>query len=172
MGLARRAPSAGHTQGWAFVVLEGPDETRVFWEHDAHPDWLAQPTHPGLLRAPVIVLPLANRQVYVDRYAESDKQGGESKSSGPSAWDMPYWLVDVAFATMLLLLGATEEGLGALFFALHAEPSALLGALGVPTGWRPLGGVALGWPGRDQRPSASGSRGRRPAAETVHRGRW
>ena len=167
--LARRAPSAGHTQGWAFVVLEGPEQTRVFWEHDADPLWLAQPVHPGLLRAPVIILPLANRQVYVDRYAEADKQ---VTPGGPSEWDMPYWLVDTAFATMLLLLGATDEGLGALFFALHAEPSALLATLGVPTGWRPLGGVALGWPAPGQRPSTSARRGWRPVDQIVHRGGW
>ena len=47
--LARRAPSAGHTQGWAFVVLEGHEQTGRFWSTDADPAWLAQPDHPGVL---------------------------------------------------------------------------------------------------------------------------
>jgi nitroreductase len=169
LALARRAPSAGHTQGWAFVVLEGADQTAAFWAHDADAAWLDQPTHPGLLRAPVIVLPLASRQAYVERYAEPDK--GSSRG-GPDVWDVPYWLVDTAFATMLLLLAAAEEGLGALFFALHADPSKLLAALGVPPGWQPLGAVALGWPAADRPPSTSAGRGLRPAGEVVHRGRW
>ncbi len=139
---ARRAPSAGHTQGWAFVVLEGAEQTAMFWSHDADPAWLADPNHPGLLRAPVIIVPLASEAAYVERYAEADKRAG----GGPEVWDVPYWLVDTAFATMVLLLAATDEGLGALFFALHAEPAGLLGALGVPDGWQPLGAVALGWP--------------------------
>jgi nitroreductase len=29
---ARRAPSAGHTQGSAFLVLEGPEQTAAFWD--------------------------------------------------------------------------------------------------------------------------------------------
>ncbi|MDQ6837011.1 MAG: nitroreductase family protein [Actinomycetota bacterium] len=167
---ARRAPSAGHTQGWAFVVLEGAQQTATFWTHDADPSWLARPTHPGLLRAPVIIVPLANEAAYVKRYAEADKQG--IGRPGPTTWDIPYWLVDTAFATMVLLLGATEEGLGALFFALHADPSGLLGALGVPEGWQPLGAVALGWPGPARRPATSAMRGARPVDQVVHRGGW
>ena len=72
LALATRAPSAGNTQGWAFVILEG-DETAAFWQHEAESSWLAHPSHPGLLNAPVIVLPLASRQSYVDRYSEADK---------------------------------------------------------------------------------------------------
>ena len=30
-------------------------------------------------------------------------------------WVVPYWYVDAAFATMTLLLGATEAGIGAAF---------------------------------------------------------
>lgn len=170
LSLARRAPSAGHTQGWAFVVLEGPEQTSRFWRHDADPAWLAQPTHPGLVRAPVVIVALANRQAYVDRYAEADKQG--RPEAGPAGWDVPYWLVDAAFATMVLLLAAADEGLGALFFTLHRDPSRLLAALGVPAGWQPLGALAIGRPAADQRPSASASRGRRPAAEVIRRGHW
>ena len=168
---ARRAPSAGHTQGWAFVVLEGREQTRRFWELDADPAWLAAPTHPGLLRAPVIVLPLASRDAYLARYSEADKVA--AGRLGPEGWPAPYWLIDTAFATMLLLLGAVEEGLGALFFALHAPPASTLRALGVPVGWEALGAVALGWPAAGRAaPSASATRGRRPDEEVVHRGGW
>ena len=37
---------------------------------------------------------------------------GEDAAAGGSAWPVPYWLVDTAFATMLMLLTATDAGLG------------------------------------------------------------
>src|SRR5579862_1927971 len=70
---ALRAPSAGFSQGFAFVVLEGPEQTQVFWAHVSQSGWRARPSWPGLLRAPVIILPLAHKQAYLDRYAEDDK---------------------------------------------------------------------------------------------------
>jgi len=167
--MATHAPSAGNTQGWAFVVLED-DGTALFWEHEAESSWLAHPSHPGLLNAPVIILPLASKPSYLERYAEPDKAklGGRRVAD----WAVPYWLVDTSFATMLLLLGLTQEGLGSLFFALQKPAGPLLEALGVPDGWEPLGAVAIGWPSADDRPSTSANRPRKPLAEVVHRGRW
>lgn len=172
LAAATRAPSAGNSQGWAFVVLQG-DETEVFWDHQARPSWRAHPSHPGLLRAPVVVLPLGNRAHYVDRYAEADKAGSvPAASQRVDAWQVPYWLVDTAFATMLLLLAAADEGLGALFFALRHDWAPLADALGIPEGWDPIGAVALGWPSADDRPATSAGRGRRPVWQVVHMGRW
>ena len=169
LALATRAPSAGNTQGWAFVVLEGPDTMR-FWRHAADSSWLAHPSHPGLLNAPVIVLPLASQASYLERYAEPDKSSpGRNQAA---EWAVPYWFVDTAFATMLLLLGLAEEGLGALFFALRKPSGPLLEELGVPEGWEPLGAVALGWPSPDDKPSTSSGRPRKTIAEVMHRGGW
>jgi nitroreductase len=169
LGMATHAPSAGNTQGWAFVVLED-DETALFWQHEAESSWLAHPSHPGLLNAPVIVLPLASKQSYLERYSEPDKASVGARRV--TDWAVPYWLVDTSFATMLLLLGLAQEGLGSLFFALQRPAGPLLRALGVPDGWEPLGAVAIGWPSSDDRPSTSASRPRKPSAEVVHRGRW
>jgi nitroreductase len=163
---ARRAPSAGHTQGWDWLVLEGPAQTGRFWAFDADPEWRAAPDHPGLLQAPVVIVPLAHAGAYTDRYAEADKAGRRDH------WPMPYWLTDTAFATMLLLLGAVDEGLGALFFALHRDPAATMAAFGVPDDRRPLGAVVLGWPDPDDRPGSSSRRPRRPVEDQVHRGGW
>jgi nitroreductase len=168
--LARRAPSAGQAQGWAFVVLEGPEQTRRFWSADADPAWLAGPDHPGVLRAPVLVLPFYSRQAYLERYARPDKAAAGLDVE--ARWPAPYWLIDAAFATMILLLGAEEAGLGALFFRLHGDPAHLRTELGVPEGWEALGVVALGWPmtGEEGRPRTQ--RPLRPLAEVVHRGGW
>lgn len=169
LGTATRAPSAGFTQGWSFVVLEGPDTER-FWRHTLPAAERPSFRWPGLLRAPVLVLPLASRQAYLDRYAEPDKAGaGLEEEDG---WPVPYWQVDCAFATMLLLLAAVDAGLGALFFAIFRGEDDVLADLGVPGDHRPLGAVALGHPAADDRPSASLARGRRPLSEVVHRGGW
>ena len=167
--LATHAPSAGNTQGWAFIVLED-DETGLFWQHEADSSWLAHPSHPGLLNAPVIILPLASKPSYLERYAEPDK--AKVGARRVTDWAVPYWLVDTSFATMLLLLGLAQEGLGSLFFALQKPAGPLLEALGVPDGWEALGAVAIGWPSPDDKPSTSAGRPRKPPAEVVHRGRW
>ena len=170
LGNAQRAPSAGFSQGWAFVVLEGPDQTGTFWESTADEWWRADPNWPGLLRAPVIILPLAHKQTYLDRYSEPDKirfgLGDERK------WPVPFWLVDTAFATMAMLLTAADVGLGALFFGIARGEQELLTGLGVPGGHQAIGAVALGWPAGDDRPSGSLKRGRRPGRDVVHRGHW
>lgn len=169
LALALRAPSAGKSQGWAFVVLEGP-QTATFWEHQAEPSWLAHPSHPGLVQAPVLVLPFASKEKYLERYSEPDKAA--MGPEGVERWQVPYWLVDTAFATMLLLLGLTQEGLGAVFFALRLPPGPLLAQLAVPEGWQPLGALAVGWPSPEDTPSTSARRPRRPWDDVVHRGSW
>jgi len=167
---ATRAPSAGFTQGWAFVVLEGPEQTERFWRHTLPRHERAGFRWPRLLDAPVIVLPLSSRQAYLERYAEPDKAGAGLHDE--EAWPVPYWDVDCGFATMLLLLAAVDEGLGALFFGIFRGEDGLLAGLGVPPSCRPIGAVALGHPAGDDAPSASLSRGRRPLHDVVHRGGW
>ena len=70
---ALRGPSAGFTQGSELLVLEGPEETTRYWD-------ACFPVHrrsgfrwPGVLQAPLLIVPLASREAYLDRYAESDK---------------------------------------------------------------------------------------------------
>lgn len=168
---ARSAPSAGHTQGWAFLVLEG-EEKEQFWQLDSDAAWRSSDQGRGLMAAPTVVVPLVSESVYRDRYAEADKRPALG-AGGPDRWQTPYWLVDGSFATMLLLLGVTAEGLGALFFALHGPQRRTLSAFGVPPEWTALGAIALGWPKRQGEPAgASARRGRRPFSEVVHRGRW
>ena len=170
LGAAIRAPSAGFTQGWAFVVLEGRAQTERFWRHTLPAGRREGFRWPGLLRAPVLVLPLASKEAYLSRYREPDKAG--AGLGDESAWPVPYWQVDCAFATMLLLLAAVDAGLGALFFGIFRGEEALLRDLGVPGDHRPIGAVTLGHPADDDERSASLARGRRPLHEVVHRGGW
>lgn len=169
--LASRAPSAGKTQGWHLVVLEGT-ATQRFWDVTLPAARRDRFGFPGLLDAPVIALPLADPAAYVTRYAESDKRA-TGLGVGTDAWPVPYWTVDASMAVMTLLLAAEDAGLGALFFGVFHGEVALRAALGIPPGLDLLGAIALGHPdARGARPGRSAARVRRPTAEIVHRGGW
>lgn len=170
LDLANRAPSAGNSQGWHFVVLEGPDQTRRFWDITLSTERRASFRWPGLLRAPVLVLPLADADRYLSRYSEPDK-ATTGLGGGEEAWPVPYWVVDTSFATMTLLHAVVDEGLGALFFGIFRNEEALLGELDIPEGLRPIGAVAIGHPAPDE-PGRSEGRPRRPLDEVVHRDGW
>jgi nitroreductase len=171
LDLARRAPSAGFSQGVEFLVLEGPQQTAQYWDV-AFPDPEARARFrwQGLFRAPVLVLPMTSAAPYVERYAEPDK-AATGLGTGPEAWPVPYWLVDAGMATQILLLAAVDEGLGALLFGIFRHEDEVLRAFGAPQGYRPVGVVAIGHPAPDE-PGRSASRRRRPLTEVVHRGRW
>ena len=172
---ARRTPSAGFTQGLDWIVLSGPEQTRVFWDCTLPTEERATFRWPGLLTAPVIVLPLADRRAYVDRYAEPDK-AKSGLGEGADRWPVPYWDVDAAMAAMALLYAVVNAGLGALFFGIFRHEAKLLAELGVPDGVRPVGAIAIGHPtdeGRTKRRQGSPSRRvRRPLDEMIHHGRW
>jgi nitroreductase len=168
---AVRAPSAGFSQGWDFVVCRLPADVDRFWaattEPGAEPDsWLR-----GLRTAPVLVVCLSDQERYLRRYAEPDKGWDEADRDARLAhWPVPYWDVDTGMAAMLLLLAAVDEGLGACFFGVPAERhAAVLEALGAPADRRVVGVVSLGHAAPDRR-SPSLRRGRRPLAEHTHDG--
>jgi nitroreductase len=170
LDLARRGPTAGHSQGVDFIVLEGSEQTARLWEIPRARDyWEAR--FPEVVAAPVLVIPIADQAAYLRRYSEPDKAAANRQEA--SAWPVPYWLTDTAMATMILLLAAVNAGLGAVFFSLP-EPveGALLQRLGVPDGLTPIGVVALGHV-KDARPTGSATtRARRPFADVIHRGGW
>ena len=164
---ALRAPSAGHTQGWAFLVFEGADETSRFWDVAFPAERRATFRWPGLFRAPVVIVPLSSMETYLDRYAESDK-GWTDRD--PARWPVPYWHIDTGFAALLMLLTAVDADLGALFFGIF-RPDEFRDAFGVPDSYTPIGAIALGYPAPDE-PSPSLVRGRRSVSDVVHRGSW
>lgn len=166
---AQRAPSAGFSQGWAFLALDGPAETGRFWDAVFPPADRGGFAYPGLFRAPAIVVPLSHKDAYLDRYAEPDKGWTDRDEA---RWPVPYWHVDTGMAALLILQTAVDLGLGALFFGIfpHRLP-AFRAAFGVPDAYTPVGAITVGHPAPD-RPSPSLARGRRPLEEVVHRGRW
>lgn len=168
---ALRSPSAGNTQATDLVVLAGPAETDRYWDAALPEERRAAFAFPGLLRAPVLVLPVAHPDAYVARYGEPDK--AVSGLTSTERWPVPYWYVDAAFAAMLVQLAAIDAGLGVLFFGLFDRVGAVCESLGIPAGRVPIGTVALGYhdPAGD-RPGRSAGRARRGLDDVVHRGGW
>ena len=168
LDLAIRAPSAGFTQGWDFLVLSDPPDLDRFWALTT----AGEPPDPwldGMRSAPALVVCLSDPERYLDRYAEPDK-GWTDRD--PGRWPVPYWDVDVGMAAMILLLGAVDAGLAGCFFGVPPEHhAAVRSAFGVPADRRIVGVVSLGY-GAPDRKSPSLRRGRRPLTEVAHAGRF
>ena len=167
---AARVPSAGYSQGFAFVVLTDPTQRRLFWETTSGPDWRGESESVALTRAPVIILPLAHKQAYLDRYALADK--AHTPLSDEQHWPVPYWDIDTGFGVMLILLTAVDVGLGALFFGIFQGEGALMDALGVPDGYRPIGAIAVGHPTAGERSKPELTTGRRRLDDVVRWEHW
>jgi nitroreductase len=173
---ANRAPSAGFSQGYAFLVLEGAAQCAPLWDlvraadaaegatEDADPDSVTP-----LSRAPLVVVPLACKEIYLDRYARPGKGWTDRDES---RWPVPYWYIDTGFTALLTLLAVVDEGLGAVFFGIAPQVmDEFRVAYGVPAEWMPIGAIAIGHPDPDAEP-ATRVTARKSLDELVHRGRW
>ena len=158
---ARRVPSAGNSQGFDFVVLQGA-ETSHYWGVSLPAERRETFKWKSLLKAPVIVTIWADPDAYLERYSEEDKVStGLGKSR--EAWSTEYWLVDGAFSAMALQYAAINAGLGVLFFGMFDKAPAIARALNVPPGRVPVGTIAIGWPkSSDEGDGKSANRERRP----------
>ena len=166
---AQRAPSAGFSQGWDFVVLADQESRDLFWEASAEPGRPADAWLRGVQAAPTLVLCLSDPDSYLDRYAEPDK-GWTDRD--PGRWPVPYWDIDTGMAALLILLTAVDEGLGGLFFGVPmTRHAAVRQAHGIPENRRLVGVVALGYE-RERTLSPSLRRGRRAEHDVVHWGRF
>ncbi|MFF3406136.1 nitroreductase family protein [Streptomyces sp. NPDC002742] len=164
---ALRAPSAGFSQGWAFLALTDPADRARFWPF--------VPTRtertPTMQDAPLVVVPLAHKAAYLERYAEPDK-GWEDRAE--ARWPAPYWYIDTGMAALMMLLSAVDEGLDACFFGIMPEQlEPFRTEFGVPEEYAPIGGITVGHRADDVPPQGSRfAERRRGAAEVVHRGHW
>ena len=168
LNLAIRAPSAGYTQGWHFLVLDDITSREKFWTAT-----VSDPADPGqswlrrMRTAPALVVCFSDRDAYLDRYAEPDKGWTDRDES---RWPIPYWHVDTGMAALLLLLAAHDAGLAGCFFGVPPDRwQPLFAAFAVPERFSPVGVVSLGYPAPDVR-SPSLRRGRRSLENVVSYG--
>jgi nitroreductase len=166
---ALRAPSAGFSQGWGFLVLQEPADRELYWSTLADADEEADSWLRRLRGAPLIIVALSNKSVYLDRYAQADKGWTDRDESH---WPVPYWDIDTGFASLLMHLTAVNEGLGSCFIGLPVGTiQAFKTAFGVPEEYTPIGALTVGYRAPDKR-SPSLRRGHRPVDDVVHHGRW
>jgi nitroreductase len=166
---ARRAPSAGFAQGWGFLVLSRPGDRDRFWRATHTGDGPDDPWLTGMRRAPVLIVVHSDRSTYLDRYAEPDKGWTDRDEA---RWPVPYWHIDAGMASLLMLLTAVDEGLGACFFGIPPEHiPGYRAEFEVPERLQPIGVVSMGYPAPDRR-SGSLRRGHRPASDVVHYAQW
>jgi len=163
LNLAIRAPSAGHTQGWRFLVLDDITSRSRFWSATAEDgpadSWLRR-----MQSAPALIVCLSDKQAYLDRYSEPDKGWTDRDEA---RWPVPYWHIDTGMAALIILLAAHDLGLGGCFFGIPPERwPAFFAAFSVPAELAPVGVVSLGYPLPDVK-SPSLKRGRRPLSEIV-----
>ena len=164
-----RGPSAGYSQGIELLVLKdkqdidryfnclGPKEER---QKGVLSKWSK------LENAQLILIPIAHKDTYLERYAQPDK-GWTDKSE--SHWPVPFWLTDTAMASMIALLTVVDLELGAIFVGLSEEP-AIRKEFSIPDEYKPIGAILIGNPDPSDPPSPSLKRGRRNIDNLIHYG--
>jgi nitroreductase len=120
---AHRSPSAGHTQVQEFIVVIDPITKRKLCQ--------ASLGQSQVENASVLIIVCSNTSRSVDRYR---KRGIEF-----------YSIIDGAFASMIILLSAVNEGIGASFIGAF-EDNEVRKILRLPVQVKPIGIIALGFP--------------------------
>ena len=163
---ARRAPSAGFSQGTGFIIVTDPEVRTAIADLSDEPEYVAAGFDPWISNAPAHIVVCISEAAYHQRYREPDKVDADGKEID---WPVPFWWIDAGAALMVVLLAAVDEGLAAGF--LGSDPDRLRRLLQIPAAMLPIGIVTVGHPAPDRR-SGSLKRGWRPEAQVIHWQRW
>ena len=120
---AHRSPSAGHTQVQEYIVVIDPITKKKLCQASLGQSQVED--------ASVLIIVCANTSRSVIRYG---KRGTDF-----------YSIIDGAFASMIILLSAVNEGIGASFIGAF-EDNRIVKILGLPVHVKPIGIIALGYP--------------------------
>ncbi len=164
---ARRAPSAGHTQGQSFVVVTSTEGRTRIAELAGESEYVDRGFDPWISRAGALIVVCVSESAYHRRYSEPDKTDADGNEI---EWPIPFWWVDAGAAMMAILYAAVDEGLGAGFLGVHAIDD-LSAELGIPEEVTPIGIVTVGHPAPDRR-SGSLARGRRSIDDVIRFETW
>ncbi len=141
---ANRSPSAGHLEPQEFIIVTDLDVKQKLAEAALDQMFIAE--------APVVIVVCADPRRNVWRYGERGRRF--------------YCTIDGAFASMLILLTAVDEGLGAAFIGAFDDEE-IAKVLNLPEEVRPIGVIPIGY--SDEPPERFG---RRPLNEKIHLNRW
>jgi FMN reductase [NAD(P)H] len=130
VGVVRRAPSAGFSQGHRLVVVEDAATRKELARLAGEEEYLELGHEPWISTAPVHVVVGVREESYHERYRKDDKLNDEGEEIG---WPAPYWYVDSGSLFMLLQLAALDEGLATgIYGVLPADVAPLKALLGMP----------------------------------------
>jgi nitroreductase len=164
---ARRAPSAGFSQGQYLIVVTSTETRRQIADLSGERRYVDAGFDPWISRAPIHIVVCTSERDYHRRYREPDKLDDDGNEI---AWPVPYWWVDAGASLMLVLLAAVDEGLAAGFLGVHSIPG-LRQLLEIPEHVTPIGVVTVGHPAPDRK-SSSLNRGWKSSSDVVHFERW
>lgn len=142
---AVRAPSAGNLQPWEFIVIQDSE------------------VRSQLAKAAFGQTSVATAPVIIATCADTQRMGKKYGTRGNF-----YSLVDTSFASLLILLGVVEQGLGACFVGAY-NPGEVARILGLPDHVRPVGLITIGYPAEQPRKP---SNKKIPLKKLVHRNTW
>ena len=165
--LAQHAPSAGFSQGSAYVVVTDHGLKKELARLQGEEDYKAGGFHAWISEAPVAVVACVSEKLYHDRYNEPDKLDDEGKEI---AWPTPYWFFDIGAGCMVVLLAAVDSGLAAAFTGVF-DVDGVKKLLGIPSHFHPVGVISIGKGQKDVK-SPSLKRGRRGFSDVVHYNKW
>ena len=169
VGVIRRAPSGGFSQGSSIVVVTDDATRRAIAEAFEEEEY----GHPFISQAPVHLVISADESRYHARYNEPDKL--EQTGGVEITWPVPYWFVDAGALMMLVLAAAIDEGLASAFIGHPDQKRIFDELLGLPPEVVPIGLALIGRPAPDpfsERGSSRMRERRLPLDELVHRERW
>ena len=164
--LAQHAPSAGFSQGSAYVVVTHEEMKKKVALLQGETEYTGAGFHGWISEAPVDIIACVSEKLYHDRYNEPDKLDNGKEID----WPTPYWFFDIGAGCMTMLLAAVDAGLAAAFSGV-TDPPGIRRLVGIPGHFHPVGVISIGHPAKDKR-SPSLKRGRRPSSQVVHYERW
>ena len=162
LGNAVRGPSAGFSQGQAFLLLTEPGDRERFWAI------AGAAVSSSAQTAPAVIVPMSCKRVYLDRYAQPDKGWTDRDEA---RWPVPFWHIDTGMAALLILQTVVDEGLGAVYFGIVPEAvQPFRDAFGVPDDQEPIGAIAIGYDAETAKRDLRSKR--RSVDDVLHYGRW
>ena len=120
---AHRAPSAGHTQVQEFIIVKDSSTKKKLRKAAVNQEYVEQ--------APLLIVICSNISRSVGRYGSRGREF--------------YSIIDGAFASMLILLSAVNEGIGACFVGAF-EDNKVSEILELPRDVKPIGIICIGYP--------------------------
>jgi FMN reductase [NAD(P)H] len=169
VGVIRRAPSGGFSQGGSIVVVTD-DEKRAEIARAFGDEHYSRHGRNYIADAPVLLVISANESLYHARYNEADKLAETAGSE--VTWPVPYWFVDAGALMMLVLLAAIDEGLASAFIGHPDQKRIFDELLGLPEDVVPIGLALIGLHGEDPPVGSRLKERQRAQDDLVHWQRW